>query len=90
MGEITAEQAIKTIIDAKDMANMWKKISFADKGKQDNNITSILIPEAWPGINTIITPEMELEDPKKVQQWRTVNLPEEILHFLTVRNRLHL
>eukprot|EP00957_Ditylum_brightwellii_P037063 2806361-Ditylum_brightwellii.AAC.1 len=45
-GEITAEQAMKAIINAKDMANMWKKISYADKGKQDNNITSILILES--------------------------------------------
>eukprot|EP00957_Ditylum_brightwellii_P079635 6055822-Ditylum_brightwellii.AAC.1 len=30
---------------------------------------------------------MELEDPKKAQQWRTVDLPEEILHYLTIRNR---
>eukprot|EP00957_Ditylum_brightwellii_P156628 11921091-Ditylum_brightwellii.AAC.1 len=30
---------------------------------------------------------MELEDPKKAQQWRTVDIPEEILHYLTIQNR---
>eukprot|EP00957_Ditylum_brightwellii_P207280 15352273-Ditylum_brightwellii.AAC.1 len=32
---------------------------------------------------------MELEDPKKAQQWRTVNIPEEILHYLTIQNRCY-
>eukprot|EP00957_Ditylum_brightwellii_P099102 7547824-Ditylum_brightwellii.AAC.1 len=32
---------------------------------------------------------MELEDPKKAQQWYTVDLPEEVLHYLTIRNRCH-
>eukprot|EP00957_Ditylum_brightwellii_P098348 7493948-Ditylum_brightwellii.AAC.1 len=32
---------------------------------------------------------MELEDPKKAQQWRTVDLPEEISHCLTIQNRQH-
>eukprot|EP00957_Ditylum_brightwellii_P006479 491297-Ditylum_brightwellii.AAC.1 len=32
---------------------------------------------------------MELEVPKKSQQWRTVDLPKEILHYLTIRNRGH-
>eukprot|EP00957_Ditylum_brightwellii_P033026 2504109-Ditylum_brightwellii.AAC.1 len=58
MGDITAEQAMKAIINSKDMANMWKKISYADKGKQDNNITFDSIPESWPDIDTTITPEI--------------------------------
>eukprot|EP00957_Ditylum_brightwellii_P138796 10579791-Ditylum_brightwellii.AAC.1 len=56
---------MKAVINAEDMANMWKKISYKDKGKRDHNITLILISESWPDINTIITPKMELEDPKK-------------------------
>eukprot|EP00957_Ditylum_brightwellii_P130417 9948917-Ditylum_brightwellii.AAC.2 len=32
---------------------------------------------------------MELEDPKKVQQWRIVDLPEELLHYLTIWNQCH-
>eukprot|EP00957_Ditylum_brightwellii_P196994 15008360-Ditylum_brightwellii.AAC.1 len=56
---------MKAIVNVKDMANMWRKISYTDKGKQSNNIILILIPESWPDINTTITPEMELEDPKK-------------------------
>eukprot|EP00957_Ditylum_brightwellii_P021904 1651886-Ditylum_brightwellii.AAC.1 len=58
-GEIMTEQAMKANINAEDMANMWRKISFTDKGKRDNNITLILILAS-------------LEDPKKAQQWRTL------------------
>eukprot|EP00957_Ditylum_brightwellii_P198185 15100860-Ditylum_brightwellii.AAC.1 len=32
---------------------------------------------------------MELEDPKKAQQWRTVDLTEKILHYLTIWNQRH-
>eukprot|EP00957_Ditylum_brightwellii_P136312 10395721-Ditylum_brightwellii.AAC.1 len=68
-----AEQTMLAIINAEDMTNMWRKISYTDKGKRDNNITLIFV-----------TPEMDLEDSKKAQYWRTVDLPEEILHHLTI------
>eukprot|EP00957_Ditylum_brightwellii_P130716 9971935-Ditylum_brightwellii.AAC.1 len=32
---------------------------------------------------------MELEDSKKSQKWKAVDLPEEILHYLTIQNRCH-
>eukprot|EP00957_Ditylum_brightwellii_P071242 5415366-Ditylum_brightwellii.AAC.1 len=32
---------------------------------------------------------MELKDPKKAQQWHTVNLTKKILHYLAIRNRHH-
>eukprot|EP00957_Ditylum_brightwellii_P149814 11409158-Ditylum_brightwellii.AAC.1 len=32
---------------------------------------------------------MELEDPTKSQKWRTVDLPEEILHYLTIWSQCH-
>eukprot|EP00957_Ditylum_brightwellii_P138649 10568198-Ditylum_brightwellii.AAC.1 len=57
MGDTTWEQTMKAIINSEDMSNMWKNISYADKGKHDNNITSILIPGSWLDIDTIITPE---------------------------------
>eukprot|EP00957_Ditylum_brightwellii_P099944 7616265-Ditylum_brightwellii.AAC.1 len=84
MGDTMAEQAMKAIINSEDMSNMWKKISYADKGKHDNNITSISIPESWPDMDTTITPDCELDDPPKAEQWHTVDPPEEILHYLTV------
>eukprot|EP00957_Ditylum_brightwellii_P123886 9443898-Ditylum_brightwellii.AAC.1 len=56
MGDTTAEQAMKAIINSEDMSNMWKTNSYADKRKCDNNITPISIPESWLHINTTITP----------------------------------
>eukprot|EP00957_Ditylum_brightwellii_P106132 8096160-Ditylum_brightwellii.AAC.2 len=32
---------------------------------------------------------MKLEDSKKAKQWRIVDLPVEILHYLTIQNRHH-
>eukprot|EP00957_Ditylum_brightwellii_P091506 6968067-Ditylum_brightwellii.AAC.1 len=71
------------------MSNMWKKIKFADKGNQDNNITLIQIPASWPDANTSISLQMQLEDPKSGTMWRLVELPKEILHYLTICNRRH-
>eukprot|EP00957_Ditylum_brightwellii_P135292 10316447-Ditylum_brightwellii.AAC.2 len=67
-----AEEAMKAIINVKDMSNMWKKISYADKRKLDNNLTPISILESWPDMDMTITADYELEDPKKVKQWHTV------------------
>eukprot|EP00957_Ditylum_brightwellii_P020960 1580025-Ditylum_brightwellii.AAC.1 len=68
MGDTIAEQTMKAIISSKDMSSMRKKISYADKGKCDNNITSIPFPESWPDIDTSITPECKFEDHQKAQQ----------------------
>eukprot|EP00957_Ditylum_brightwellii_P037127 2810204-Ditylum_brightwellii.AAC.1 len=72
-----------------DMTNMWRKISYADKGNTDNQLTTISIPESWPGMETTITSKCELEDPKKVGTWKKLELPEEILPYLKVHNRHH-
>eukprot|EP00957_Ditylum_brightwellii_P108877 8305754-Ditylum_brightwellii.AAC.1 len=47
------------------------------------------IPESWPDADITITADCELKDPKKSETWRTIDLPEEILHYLTVHNRHH-
>eukprot|EP00957_Ditylum_brightwellii_P155784 11860194-Ditylum_brightwellii.AAC.1 len=73
----------------KDMSNMWKKISYTNKNKYESNVTSISIPESWPDADTTITADCKLEDPKKEETWHIINLPEEILHYLTVRNKCH-
>eukprot|EP00957_Ditylum_brightwellii_P002315 178102-Ditylum_brightwellii.AAC.1 len=40
-------------------------------------------------METTITSERELEDPKKASTWMKQELPEEILHYLKVFNRCH-
>eukprot|EP00957_Ditylum_brightwellii_P094216 7173402-Ditylum_brightwellii.AAC.1 len=72
------------------MSKMWKKILYADKGKHGNNMNSISIPVLWSDMNTTIMLDCELKDHKKAEQWRTVELPEEILHYFTEQNQQHL
>ena len=89
LGGNTTEQALKAIIYAEDMSNMWKKISYANKNKYESNVSSISIPDSWPDADTTITADCKLKVPKKAETWCTIDLPEEILHYLTVRNRHH-
>eukprot|EP00957_Ditylum_brightwellii_P078624 5977557-Ditylum_brightwellii.AAC.1 len=71
------------------MSNMWKKIIFANKGSQDINITLIQILASWPDDNINTSLQMQLEDPESATTWRLVELPKEILHYLTICNRHH-
>eukprot|EP00957_Ditylum_brightwellii_P205649 15344794-Ditylum_brightwellii.AAC.1 len=64
------------------MANMWRKISYTNKGNIENQLTTRSIPESWPSMDTTITSKCKLEDPKKAITWRKLELPEEILHYL--------
>eukprot|EP00957_Ditylum_brightwellii_P207545 15353454-Ditylum_brightwellii.AAC.1 len=68
---------------------MWRKISYADKGNIDNQLTTLSIPELWPSVEITITSECKLKDPKKSSTWRKLELPEEILHYLKACNRHH-
>eukprot|EP00957_Ditylum_brightwellii_P000587 45208-Ditylum_brightwellii.AAC.1 len=80
---------MKATINAEDMSNMWKKTAYTDKGKLDNNLTSISILLSWPDMNAAITANCELEDPPKAEQWHTLELHEEIFHYLTIQNQHH-
>eukprot|EP00957_Ditylum_brightwellii_P092440 7039506-Ditylum_brightwellii.AAC.1 len=66
--EKNAEQAIKAIMYAETMSNMWKKIGYAD---------------TWPDMSTPLLADDELENPKTAFTWCKVDPPEEILHYLT-------
>eukprot|EP00957_Ditylum_brightwellii_P095828 7301012-Ditylum_brightwellii.AAC.1 len=81
-----AEQALKAIMNAETMYNMWKKIGYAHKGRAENNITSISIPDTWPDMTTLILADDKLENPKTASTWHKIDVPEEILHYLTVHN----
>eukprot|EP00957_Ditylum_brightwellii_P085604 6512074-Ditylum_brightwellii.AAC.1 len=80
---------LKAIINAEDMSQMWKKICFADKGQKENNLTSIQVPVLWPEALVEISPQHDLEDPKLTTEWKTVDLPQELLHYLKIQHRRH-
>eukprot|EP00957_Ditylum_brightwellii_P035589 2697765-Ditylum_brightwellii.AAC.1 len=71
------------------MSTMWKKIGYTNKGRIENNITSISIPDTWPDMSTAILAEDVLENLKTASTWRKVDMPKKILHYLTVRNQQH-
>eukprot|EP00957_Ditylum_brightwellii_P211781 15366593-Ditylum_brightwellii.AAC.1 len=89
MGNVTAEQVLKAIMNAEDMAQVWKRICFADKGMKENNLTSTQAPASWPDMSTHILPNHDLEDPNQNTEWKTIELPQDIVHYLNIGNRRH-
>ena len=54
-----------------------------------SGFTSIEVPTSWPP--AFSDPELlhSLPDPKQATEWKTVDLPDEIVYYLLTRNRLH-
>eukprot|EP00957_Ditylum_brightwellii_P150929 11492558-Ditylum_brightwellii.AAC.1 len=71
------------------MAKVWNKIGHADKKYKSESITSLLIPVTWPSSDCDENQIWSLDNPKEAHQWRTVETPQEIAFYLTLRNRLH-
>eukprot|EP00957_Ditylum_brightwellii_P135270 10314276-Ditylum_brightwellii.AAC.2 len=71
------------------MAQLWKKIQFADKGRKENNLNSIQVPASWLEILIDTHPNHDLEDPKSTIKWKTIDLPQEIVHYFKLRNKRH-
>eukprot|EP00957_Ditylum_brightwellii_P060752 4612799-Ditylum_brightwellii.AAC.1 len=53
----------------------------------ENNLTSIQVPASWPDMSTQILPNHALEDPKQTTEWKTIELPQEIVHYLKIWDR---
>eukprot|EP00957_Ditylum_brightwellii_P131635 10039535-Ditylum_brightwellii.AAC.1 len=71
------------------MAQIWKKIQFADKGRKKNNLTSIQVLASWPDMSMETLPNHDIEDPKQTIEWKTIDLPQEIVHYLKMWSRRH-
>jgi hypothetical protein len=80
-------KAIKTKEAAK---KAWKTLKFlkAQSGATQT-LNRIDIPQSWPGPSDTTTPFKDLEDPKKCKNWRNITNPEEIEHYVRLRNRGH-
>jgi hypothetical protein len=73
---------------------MFSKIrSIRSMDATSNYFTSLQIPTDWPSLHTDVADVQTLTDPKSINKddtlWRTVDLPEEIIYYLRLRNRLH-
>eukprot|EP00957_Ditylum_brightwellii_P134486 10252557-Ditylum_brightwellii.AAC.1 len=71
------------------MAYIWEKIQFADKGRKENSLTSIQVLASWPEILMDTPPDHDLEDPKSTTEWKMIDLPQEIVHYLKLCNQRH-
>ena len=53
------------------------------------SIDRLEIPASWPAPEAEMTSLEQLEDPKTCTRWKWVTDPQEVEHYLLLRNRLH-
>jgi hypothetical protein len=70
-------------------AAMYRKVK-AVRGKHNkSSFTSIEVPSTWPSAHTETENLQDLPNPKEATNWKTIDLPDEIVYYLLTRNRLH-
>lgn len=81
-------QRLTKIRTSEAHAAMYPKIK-AIRGKHNTSgFTSIEVSLSWPQAHSITT-DLVLLDPKQATKWKTVDLPDEIVYYLLLQNRLH-
>lgn len=53
------------------------------------SLVRLEIPASSPNWQLALSASSQLEDPKECQQWRTITDPNEVEHYLMLRNRIH-
>eukprot|EP00957_Ditylum_brightwellii_P129663 9890891-Ditylum_brightwellii.AAC.1 len=71
------------------MVSTWSKVWYADKGKQVNSMSFLPILSSWSDCPKTIPQHYTLEEPKQIEEWRTVETPTEIAKCLILRNKRH-
>eukprot|EP00957_Ditylum_brightwellii_P091364 6956460-Ditylum_brightwellii.AAC.1 len=85
----STEKALKSIMNAEKMQQVWKKIGHADKKHIDSLMTTFQIPIPWPSTTSDEHSTIKLDNPKTANSWRTVGTPKEVAFYLKLRNQLH-
>ena len=80
-------RAIKKTEDNQRTYNILRAMK--RRGNESQRIDRIEIPSSWPSPSQPITSLDQLEDPKTCSDWRLVTDPDEVEHYLMIRNRLH-
>eukprot|EP00957_Ditylum_brightwellii_P092169 7017075-Ditylum_brightwellii.AAC.1 len=88
-GNTSTEKALKSIMNAEKMQQVWKKRGHADRKHIDSLITTLQIPITWPSTNFDEQSTIKLDNPKTANYWRTVDTPKEVAFYLKLRNCLH-
>eukprot|EP00957_Ditylum_brightwellii_P148303 11291150-Ditylum_brightwellii.AAC.1 len=73
-------------MSAEKMQQVWKKIGYADTKNIDSSITNLQIPITWPSNISDERSNIELDNPKRANYWRTVDTPKEVAFYLKLRN----
>jgi exonuclease III len=80
---------VKEIKNQESIAATFRKIRSVTRPAQSRGFTSIDVLTSWPKPSDDTTQTTSLPDPKKATSWRTADLPQDVLHYLLLRNRLH-
>jgi hypothetical protein len=80
---------VKEIKNQESIAATSRKIRSITRPAQSRGFASIDVPTSWPEPSDDTTQTTSLPDPKKATSWRTADLPQDVLHYLLLRNRLH-
>jgi hypothetical protein len=85
---------LKQMASHESTCRMYSKIRTArGQNSKNSQFTSLQIPKDWPEPDAEISNVSTLSDPKTLsndpENWRTVELPSEIMYYLRLRNRLH-
>ena len=90
IGTVNHKRKVKAIRTKEAAKKAWKTLKFL---KAQSGATQALnridIPSSWPGPNDPVPQYCDLEDPKKCTTWRHISNPEEIEHYVRLRNRGH-
>eukprot|EP00957_Ditylum_brightwellii_P114646 8742742-Ditylum_brightwellii.AAC.1 len=68
------------------MLTMWQKIRFTDRKRTNSSITLLQIPSSWSETTEDVSLVKEVENPKTVNEWRTIDTPQDIVFYLKLRN----
>jgi len=81
---------LKAIKKGEATRKAWKTLKFLKtQSGATQTLNRIDIPQSWPARGEPIPPFIELEDPKKCTEWTHVTNPEDIDHYVRLRNRGH-
>jgi hypothetical protein len=93
-GSANKQANVQAMNNKEQMSQIFSRIRSIRSDKSTrSHFTSLQVPNSWPRPGDEITNLQELPDPKAIQhddtQWRTVELPSDVLYYLRLRNRLH-
>ena len=88
-GKSTTTAKLKEMRNAEKTAEMFRRIKVIRGIVSNKGFTAIEVPSDWPTPHTANVDLTTLSDPKKCTSWRTVDVPDSIVHYVLLRNRKH-